>query len=505
MLSFRFGPIRNTLWSQWVKWFSIGTQSTTLQKWSRWPMTPATCHQALSQVLTRCCRWQRNSLLSSCCGWGFVRWWNVETLSLVLQGRLFSYPDTHRHRLGANYLHIPVNCPYRARVANYQRDGPMCMSDNQGYKVWFLQIFKLSVVSLWGQNYIQSIAQWFPSSYCMCLLCLSSRWSSKLLSQQLQCPWDPASLCGIKVSGLPWCGPLQQFRWRQCYSGREKKKKKSISLFSHSFAGGFLWFPAGCPAAHHITVNLLLNIWRGGSRIQVLFVSFVVGSHLLHRGAQRRGAPETLPEHGRILEGGSALHPETHGESTHYQHTYDLHYFPIPQWRSTHVFIALEWWIKTLFIMQKSCTCCGLLFWVSCCRCCSCVCSFLSHFVWICICVRVISVHPDIIKFSFSVLWHFTSLFLVWAGWDLESSPSRLCQQGPDPSQQVEWGGREGQTHTRPALCCSFSVFLGSVVHLCQQEMLYCHFIFLCAFLSFSESKCARVHPHACIVQDVMG
>ncbi|XP_020819557.1 catalase [Phascolarctos cinereus] len=50
----------------------------------------------------------------------------------MLQGRLFAYPDTHRHRLGPNYLHIPVNCPYRARVSNYQRDGPMCMSDNQG-------------------------------------------------------------------------------------------------------------------------------------------------------------------------------------------------------------------------------------------------------------------------------------------------------------------------------------------------------------------------------------
>ena len=27
---------------------------------------------------------------------------------------------------------LPVNCPYRARVANYQRDGPMCLHDNQG-------------------------------------------------------------------------------------------------------------------------------------------------------------------------------------------------------------------------------------------------------------------------------------------------------------------------------------------------------------------------------------
>lgn len=50
----------------------------------------------------------------------------------MLQGRLFAYPDTHRHRLGPNYLQIPVNCPFRARVANYQRDGPMCMLDNQG-------------------------------------------------------------------------------------------------------------------------------------------------------------------------------------------------------------------------------------------------------------------------------------------------------------------------------------------------------------------------------------
>jgi catalase len=50
----------------------------------------------------------------------------------MLQGRLFSYPDTHRHRLGANYDHIPINCPYRARVANYQRDGPMMVTSNGG-------------------------------------------------------------------------------------------------------------------------------------------------------------------------------------------------------------------------------------------------------------------------------------------------------------------------------------------------------------------------------------
>merc|ERR1712193_268339 len=43
----------------------------------------------------------------------------------MLQGRLFSYSDTHRHRLGANYLQIPVNCPYRTQGKNYQRDVPI--------------------------------------------------------------------------------------------------------------------------------------------------------------------------------------------------------------------------------------------------------------------------------------------------------------------------------------------------------------------------------------------
>ena len=50
----------------------------------------------------------------------------------MLQGRLFSYPDTHRHRLGANYEQIPVNCPYRAKVHNGYRDGPMRVDGNQG-------------------------------------------------------------------------------------------------------------------------------------------------------------------------------------------------------------------------------------------------------------------------------------------------------------------------------------------------------------------------------------
>jgi len=49
----------------------------------------------------------------------------------MLQGRLFSYPDTHRHRVGANVNQIPINCPYRARVLNQQRDAPQSYN-NQG-------------------------------------------------------------------------------------------------------------------------------------------------------------------------------------------------------------------------------------------------------------------------------------------------------------------------------------------------------------------------------------
>jgi catalase len=49
----------------------------------------------------------------------------------MLQGRILSYPDAHRYRLGANYEQIPVNkCPYM--VANYQRDGVMRVDGNGG-------------------------------------------------------------------------------------------------------------------------------------------------------------------------------------------------------------------------------------------------------------------------------------------------------------------------------------------------------------------------------------
>jgi catalase len=50
----------------------------------------------------------------------------------LLQGRLFSYHDTHRHRLGPNYHLIPVNRAKGVPVDNYQRDGAMRTDANAG-------------------------------------------------------------------------------------------------------------------------------------------------------------------------------------------------------------------------------------------------------------------------------------------------------------------------------------------------------------------------------------
>ncbi|KAI4464239.1 catalase [Holotrichia oblita] len=47
----------------------------------------------------------------------------------MLIGRMFSYGDTQRYRLGKNYLQLPVNCPLQ--VKNYHRDGVM-VHNNQG-------------------------------------------------------------------------------------------------------------------------------------------------------------------------------------------------------------------------------------------------------------------------------------------------------------------------------------------------------------------------------------
>ncbi|MCZ7396294.1 MAG: catalase [Candidatus Methanoperedens sp.] len=50
----------------------------------------------------------------------------------MLQGRLFSYHDTHIHRLGPNYHLLPVNAPKNAPENSYQRDGFMRTDSNSG-------------------------------------------------------------------------------------------------------------------------------------------------------------------------------------------------------------------------------------------------------------------------------------------------------------------------------------------------------------------------------------
>lgn len=56
----------------------------------------------------------------------------------MLQGRLFSYGDAHRYRLGVNNFQIPVNkpqanCPFH----NYHRDGAMRVDGNSGNGVTY--------------------------------------------------------------------------------------------------------------------------------------------------------------------------------------------------------------------------------------------------------------------------------------------------------------------------------------------------------------------------------
>ncbi|GJC95626.1 catalase [Colletotrichum higginsianum] len=89
------------------------------------------------------------------------------TADPVLQSRLFSYPDTHRHRLGVNYQQIPVNAPLNA-FNPFQRDGAMAYSvillglDNAGKTTFHEQVKalflpgnpepKLKTVPTVGQN-----------------------------------------------------------------------------------------------------------------------------------------------------------------------------------------------------------------------------------------------------------------------------------------------------------------------------------------------------------------
>lgn len=43
----------------------------------------------------------------------------------LLMGRWFSYPDAHRHRIGANHQELQVNSAHASTVRSYSKDGAM--------------------------------------------------------------------------------------------------------------------------------------------------------------------------------------------------------------------------------------------------------------------------------------------------------------------------------------------------------------------------------------------
>jgi catalase len=53
----------------------------------------------------------------------------------MLLGRLFSYPDTHRYRIGTNYLQLPINQP-QVPVHSYNKDGSMRYHHNGDQPVY---------------------------------------------------------------------------------------------------------------------------------------------------------------------------------------------------------------------------------------------------------------------------------------------------------------------------------------------------------------------------------
>lgn len=52
----------------------------------------------------------------------------------MLQGRLFSYGDTHRYRLGKNYNQLPVNAP--SKLHSYNRDGFSTFNSQGGAPIY---------------------------------------------------------------------------------------------------------------------------------------------------------------------------------------------------------------------------------------------------------------------------------------------------------------------------------------------------------------------------------
>jgi catalase len=53
----------------------------------------------------------------------------------MLQARILSYADAHRHRLSVNYDTLPVNQPHATKANDPYRDGLMRTDDNKGGRI----------------------------------------------------------------------------------------------------------------------------------------------------------------------------------------------------------------------------------------------------------------------------------------------------------------------------------------------------------------------------------
>ncbi len=94
----------------------------------------------------------------------------------VLQARLFSYPDTHRHRLGTNYQQLPVNrprtfdenevksggCPFLS--GNFQRGGASTF-DNQHGAPNYINLYNSCPYATNGKKNSTTCPQAFPNNF----------------------------------------------------------------------------------------------------------------------------------------------------------------------------------------------------------------------------------------------------------------------------------------------------------------------------------------------------
>ena len=142
-VNYRSGLILIIRWYKLERWCLMKTRPTILHRLSRALLTLRQWSLELSHLQIRCFRY--NIALCCCplcrhlnnCHLFRIEHHIIRFISF--KGRLFSYHDTHLHRLGTNYLQLPVNCPYKTRVSNYQRDGPQTF-ENQS-KLHCLYIF----------------------------------------------------------------------------------------------------------------------------------------------------------------------------------------------------------------------------------------------------------------------------------------------------------------------------------------------------------------------------